>query len=419
MNRRAFLGAAASAGLARGTRRPNVLVFMTDQETALLPGPARLPHRGRILSRGANFTHAYCNTPQCSPARVSLITGLEPHRAGVMTNIDGNSLGKALRPDTPAIGDVFTRAGYSTGYFGKWHLGPEKGGFRHFHSGENDPETVRAAAEWMRSRKSDEPWLCWVSVFDPHHVYDIPRGRAPKSVEIRPGVRPPRSGLENLTGKPAEQREFIDKDQGRATCEFTTDDWLRYRSYYLGLVEKTDALLGTVLDAAGDLDQTVVAYTTDHGDQMGEHGLPYKGPFMYDELLRIPFTIAGPGMKRGNRSDFARQTDLAPTLASLAGAEWPGPVDGRDLAMGGPSPDRVLLEYFSKQKWVNPIRTIRTREWKYSYYDHSGHEELYDLRGDPHEMRNLARSGPHADRQRKLRDQLDGWFTRPASIRGA
>ena len=118
MTRRAFLAAAPL--LAQPGTRPNILVFMTDQETALLPGPAALPNRARIANGAAAFSHAFCNTPQCSPARSSLLTGLEPHHTGVRTNVDGGSIGASLDSKTPNIGSVFRNAGWATGYFGKW-----------------------------------------------------------------------------------------------------------------------------------------------------------------------------------------------------------------------------------------------------------------------------------------------------------
>src|SRR6185312_11071887 len=114
-------------------------------------------------------------------------------------------------------------------------------------------------------------------------------------------------------------------DQGQQTRNFSPEDWLRYRSFYLELVEKVDGQLGTVLDAVGDLDSTVVVYTTDHGDALGEHGLPYKGPFMYEEEIRIPLLISGPGASTlpFHAHDLITQTSLAPMLAQLAGLEWP------------------------------------------------------------------------------------------------
>ncbi len=385
ITRRAFLG----TGIAAAAPSSNLLVFMSDQESALLPGPARLPNRQRLLSAGTEFTHAFCNTPQCSPARSSLLTGRQPHRTGVLTNVDGGSLGKPLPLEMANIGSLCEKHGYATGYFGKWHLGNQddglaKYGFGYSLTSGSDEEIARQAAEWVRKQKGK--YLCWVSILNPHHIYDISREIG--SVKPRDGVRPPHSGLENLAGKPAEQRAFVDEDQGRQTREFTPTDWIKYRSYYLELLEKADACLGTVLDAL-DAASTTVAYTSDHGDALGEHGLPYKGPFMYEELVRIPFILAGGRFGGRKRQDLVTQCDLAPTLASVAGIPWPEGTDGRSLLRDTKGPDAVFLEYYAKQKWVNPIRTIRTRTHKLNLYD-SGHRELYVLASDPHELRNMA-----------------------------
>lgn len=392
----------ASMAFAAG-RRPNVLVVMSDQESALLPGPVELPNRRRIESGGVRFTHAFCNTPQCSAARSALLTGLEPHRSGVSTNVDGGSLGKPLSPELPNLASVLRAAGYRTGYFGKWHLGAGPDltphGFETF-NGKGDDRTVAGnAAQWIRERR--EPWLAWVSFLNPHDIYRL------KSVPARDGVKPPASDLSNLQGKPREQQEYVDKDQGRATRAYTAQDWIRYRSYYCGLVEEVDAAFGTVLDAVPSLDATVVAYTSDHGDALGEHGLPFKGPFMYEHLIRIPLTIRAPGL-RGQRDDLVTQADLAPTLASLAGVRWPASISGADLSKSKLERDAVFLEYYAKQKWVNPIRTVRERRWKLNWYDR-GSRELYDLESDPHEKHNLAGEARFRGIQSRLEMRLNAW----------
>jgi arylsulfatase A-like enzyme len=410
LTRRSFLAGAALASRAAPAKRPNVLVFMSDQESALLPGPVKLPNRQRLLDRGVRFTSAFCNTPQCSAARSSLLTGLEPNQTGVLTNVDGSSLGKPLPVSLPNVGSVFRKAGYTTGYFGKWHLGNddqglEKYGFSTYFRG-RDEAAARQAAEWIR--KQSGPWLAWVSVINPHNIYSIPR--VLKTVRPRAGVQPPHSDLSNLAGKPAEQRWFVDEDQGRQTRDFTTEDWIRYRSFYCELTEKVDACLGTVLDAVKDFDSTVAVYTSDHGDALGEHGLPYKGPFMYEELIRVPLVIAAPGAfsHPQTRDDLVRQADLAPTLAELAGLAWPGKTSGQSLAGKPLSRDAVLLEYFAKQKQVNPIRTIRTRRWKFNWYDR-GNKELYDLTADPHELHNRAGDAGLRRLQRNLETRLNAW----------
>jgi arylsulfatase len=407
ISRRELVGALPL--LTCAAERPNVLVFLTDQETAMIPGPVNAPNRRRLEAQGVRFTHAFCNTPQCSPARSSLLTGLEPHQTGVLTNVDPGSLGKPLSPRIPTLGSVFRSAGYRTGYFGKWHLGDEvKGhdafGFSIAKQGK-DEQVAEEAAAWIRQQTV--PWLAYVSVLNPHDIYGI--GRALKTTQPRPGVSAPPTDLQNLVSKPAEQQAYVDNDQGKETRNFRPEDWIRYRTFYCELIERADACLGTALGAIGDPQSTIVAYSSDHGDAIGEHGLPFKGPFMYEPEIRIPLVISALGRwKPQVRDDLVTQTDLAPTLASLAGIEWPSKIAGRDLFRHGDARDAVFLEYYAKQKWVNPIRTIRTARWKLNWYD-SGHQELYDLSSDPQEARNLAGEAQLSKIKRELESRLNTW----------
>jgi len=164
-----------------------------------------------------------------------------------------------------------------------------------------------------------------------------------------------------------------------------------------------------VLDAVGDLRSAVIAYSSDHGDAIGEHGLPFKGPFMYEPEIRIPLVISAQGRWTPQvRDDLVTQTDLAPTLASLAGLAWPSKTSGRDLLHQRNNRDAVFLEYYAKQKWTNPIRTIRTARWKLNWYD-SGHRELYDLNADPQEARNLAVDPQFSKIKGGLENRLNTW----------
>jgi choline-sulfatase len=351
------------------------------------------------------FRAAFCNTPQCSAARSALLTGLEPNRTGVVTNVDGGSLGKPLPASMPTIGTLFKKDGYSTGYFGKWHLGdrgPDQFGFTTASAGKDDAVAANAAA-WIGQQTT--PWLAWVSILNPHDIYFPPDGFG--AVPIRPGVRPPFSGVENLKGKPQDQQEYA----ARTSANFRNkEDWLHYRSYYLNLVEKVDANLGTVLGAVQDLGATIIAYTTDHGDGLGEHGLPFKGPFMYEELLHIPLVISGPKelVEWGERDDLVYQADLVPTLCAMARIPVPKDLSGIDLMSKRNARDAVFLEYVGQQKKVYPIRTIRSHRWKLNAYD-SGPRELYDLKADPHELKNLAGAPQVRETQSEFEQRLDNW----------
>ena len=151
---------------------------------------------------------------------------------------------------------------------------------------------AREAAAWIRKQR--QPWLAWVSVLNPHHIYSIPDSL--QYITPRKGVTAPVERSAQPGRQTRRTASLRRSGPGQADARFTPDDWLRYRTYYLQLLEKADANLGTVLDAVPDLDSTVAVYTADHGDALGEHGLPYKGPFMYEEEIRIPLMVRAPGL---------------------------------------------------------------------------------------------------------------------------
>ena len=434
LNRRSFLATLGAAGTARpqSARRPNVLVFLSDQESEIVPRELlSLPNRERLERGGVRFTNAWCAAPQCSPARGALWTGMWPHRTGVVANI-GAEGANPLDPGVPNIGHLFRRAGYETAYFGKWHLSQgrpvdgEAYGFDRFAergSKPGDRGIAEAAAEWIEGRA--QPWLAVVSIIQPHDIYEFPHARAKaaiagKQMPIRPGTPAPPSGPEDLANRPAPQQAYREQDQGQPAIGYDADDWRRYRSFYYDLIEDADRSLGVVLDALGDAtEDTIVAYTSDHGDGLGAHGLPFKGPFFYEELLRVPFTISWPGNIEGSVVSDAllSQVDLLPTLCDLAGVAFDG-ADGESLRpeLEGASIEReeLFAEYHSKQRWANPARVVRTRRWKLVEYLRGG-RELYDLEHDPHERENLAGRG--LDAESELIERLDGWARRTADSR--
>jgi choline-sulfatase len=416
LDRRTFLASMVAAGAARAQSepKPNVLVFLSDQESELIPRElVRLPNRDRLERRGVRFTNAWCATPQCSPARGAFWTGRWPHRTGVITNI-GAVGASPLEPSIPSIGRLFRQAGYQTGYFGKWHLtegrkvDSEAFGFDAFSERVDeagDAGVAAAGAEWLRGRQG--PWMAVVSIIQPHDIYDFPdaQSRAAaqgKEMPIRPGAPAPPSGREDLANRPAPQQAFLDQDQGQPTVQYDEQDWRQYRSFYYNLVEDADKNLGVVLDALGDsAENTIVAYSSDHGDGLGAHGLPFKGPFFYEELLNIPFVISWPArFSEARESDeLVSQVDLLPTLCDLIGAPLKG-ADGVSLrpALEGGTLGReeMFSEYHAKQRWANPARIVRTKRWKLAVYLDGG-RELYDLQTDPHERKNLAGKGLEAE----------------------
>lgn len=431
---------AGAAGLWAASGRPassgarNIVLLMTDQQNGASVGlagaPVRTPAMDRLAREGVVFSHAFCATPQCSPSRAALLTGRYPHRTGVLGNVGGGEpvpcgMSAPLDPRVPGLGSVFAQAGYGTAYFGKWHLGPDPtphgwqtGDIRECSDSELTAK-VRAFLTARSRRGLRAPLVIVVSWINPHDIYHFKGPESAAGIHPRSGVKAPPALRDNLSTKPFPQRHFLEADQGRPFQGFTAEQWRAYREYYYRLIEAVDREVGGVVECAREtLEDPLFVFTSDHGDLTGAHGLPYKGPAMYEELVRVPLVIAWPGHVRpGARSDLVSLMDLLPTLCDLAGVACPEGVDGRSLGpllRSGRAPhgrDALFCEYYGKQSWRVPIRMVRTRRWKYVRYAKYG-EELYDLRADPHEMRNLASVESAAAEKSRLSALLDRHLAR-------
>jgi len=421
--------------------RPDVVIVLTDQQRADAFGAAgatdlHTPVMDRLARQGVLFTRAFSATPQCSPSRAALLTGRYPHRTGVMGNTAGEGgsgdaaagspqagMSAALDRSLPTLARIFAAAGYDTAYFGKWHLGGNPGeyGFESHDSTIDDPTLARRVVEFVRKRAVNEtrkPLLLIVSWLNPHDIYNVFRA-APPDARALAASRLPSNLVDDLRHKPFPQRHYLEEDQGKPFAGADAALWRRYRAFYNGLVETVDREIGTVLDAVEKSDVPPIAvFSADHGDLGGAHGLPYKGPAMYEELVRVPLVISWPGKIRPARSDaLVSLIDLIPTLCDLAGVPAPNDVDGLSLRpvleqRADKVRDSVFGEYYGKQAWRVPIRMVRTARWKYVRYLNYG-EELYDLAADPGELRNLAHdTGAAASERTRLARELDAWIRR-------
>ena len=408
--------------------RPNVLLVFSDQEGAhahLAPSgaPAALhtPQQDALAAAGAVFRQAYCVAPQCTPARAALLCGRYPHALGVETNI-GAAHAQPLARGTPTLGSRLQAAGYRTGYFGKWHLtdaksGPADFGFADVHSpggqGGSDEGVAAAAAAWIGARVGAEPWAAVVSFVRPHDIYHTCRRPGPD----RPGLAAPAGNVTDLRDRAPAQRIYLEADQGRPFVGAGPDDWRRYRSRYAEQIERVDACLGTVLaalDAGGMRERTLVVYTSDHGDLAGAHGLPFKGPCLYEPLVHVPLILSWPGrLPSGTHDQLVSHLDVLPTLLAAADVPAARGDAGYDLRLvcdGGAGFGRsaVHFEYLSKQQWVNPIRGLRRGRWKLCHYLWWGYE-LYDVEGDPAERFDRAKDPACAPILRRLAAELAAW----------
>jgi len=441
LTRRQFLsglaGAAMAPGLATVSRaqqgaarrdRPNVLFVFTDQQQrtamSVAGNPAvRTPAMDSVAQAGVRFSRSFCAAPQCSPSRASILTGRWPHSARVITNAEALG-GRPLDPRIPSAGQVFRAAGYETAYFGKWHLGkmvPEDGFETVEPRDSGEGEVLAARAVEFLKQKHDRPFFMMVSFINPHDIYDF--RKTEKEIALaRRNIVLPASRTDDLRAKPAPQAVYRDEDQGVAAKGFGDDEWRKYLEVYYSLVEKVDAQIGRILDAlrAQKLDrETIVVFTSDHGDLGGAHGLPFKGPCMYRELVDVPLAICGPGIAGAGRvcDDLVSNVDHLPTLCDLAGIAPPAIVQGMSMRplLENRRPARwrefVVSEYYAKQQWASPIRMLQTTRWKYVRYRRWG-EELYDLEHDPDEMNNLAHELPESGEARQTRDRLAGLLDR-------
>ncbi len=433
----ATAGSTPHAHASADRQRPNVVYIMSDQQHYQALGCVDpffdTPNQDEFAAGATLFERAFCTTPQCSPSRSSMLTGLYPSKTGVMGNV-GAAGGDDLA--TKTVGSMLQDAGYHTAYFGKWHLGNHplgNVGWNEEARKQRDPATTEKAVQFLESERAHNgPFGLIVSYLDPHDIYHF----TPNSVEGRSPDRPthpkdqataevqlPESWhRETFKAKPPIHREFMTRDQGTKIWKHPQEVWEAYHDFYRQKVRLYDDHLGRVLAAlkkSGQWDNTIVVVGSDHGDMDTNHRLIFKGPFMYEHMVRVPLIVRVPrqfgGTPPSRIADYDTvNVDLVPTIRDFAGLA-PIPTDGislKPLLTGDENPPRreyVIGQYYSKQQWVNPIRMIRTARFKYNrYIDHG--EELYDLVDDPQEITNLAADPARTKTKQELAAELDRWI---------
>jgi N-acetylglucosamine-6-sulfatase len=432
---------AGSAQPPQPRRSPNIVVVLVDDlrwdEIRAAGHPfVETPNMDRVAREGARFLNAFATTPLCSPSRASFLTGQYAHTNGIVDN--------TARPShqLPTFPRDLQRAGYVTGFFGKWHMGNDdspRPGFDHWVAmpgqGEAiDPQLnvdgrrIKASGyvtdlltdyvEQFMQRAGDRPFLVYLAhkAIHPNVIQRddgsvVPlagqpggfvaaerhRGRyAGRAMPRRP------SAFEPPLGKPALLRRIRNLPPlGRETA--TTDEEIRGRLEMLLAVDDSLGRILAALEKSGTLDTTVVVFTSDHGYFYGEHGLSEERRLAYEEAIRIPFLVRYPPVVKAGTTptEMTLSLDLAPTLIELAGAP---PVagtsyQGRSLVPVFRNSARewrssFLVEYFSDTVFPRVKNmgyvAVRTTRHKYiEYQELEGMNELYDLEADPYEQRNL------------------------------
>jgi arylsulfatase A-like enzyme len=414
--------------------RPNILYILTDQQYAGAMSctgndDLHTPAMDRLAASGVRFDNACCTYPLCTPSRASMLTGMMPHQVGVYDNVE------AL-PDTwpeRTLGHRLSDAGYACAYGGKWHLPeesiPEGHGFTSI-CGFSDWDLADACIDYLRQRRR-QPFFLMASFDNPHNICEwsrqttLPWG----PVEDVPTPQCPNLPANFLTA-PYESEAVAAERCPRPRSIFrggslTEDDWRHYRHAYYRLIEKVDAEIGRILealDANGLTEDTVVIFTSDHGDGMGAHRWNQKS-VLYEESVRVPFIVSCPGRISPPRVDdrLVSGLDLYPTICDYAEVEPPPEIRGLSLRPPAEGKNGVeWRDHVVTETFFGPLigglgthgRMVRTAEYKYVLYSWGKYrEQLFHLPTDPGEMTNLAVEARHASVLEDHRQLLVRWLT--------
>lgn len=461
-------------------RRPNIVFVITDQQRHDTIGAAgfdymETPNLDRMVREGVCFTHMYVTSPSCAPSRASLFTGLYPHTNGVFRNDERWS---------HTWVEQLNRAGYRCVNVGKMHTSPFEApfGFHERHVVENkDRATERLpfyldswdkafwargiekpsrvtyrrrddygerlgafvwdcpadlhsdnfvpqmACMWLDSYKGDEPFFLQIGIPGPHPPYDptqealdlykdrvLPQPlRTPREIAAQP------SALQALRG----QHIAVDHDAVVHLPDPTPEQTRRQREHYFANVSMIDAQMGhliAALERRGVLQDTVVIFTSDHGDCLNDHGHSQKWT-MYEQSVRVPAIVWSPGLVTGGRKvdDLVSLFDFGPTILELAGLEKPRWMEAesllpylkaeevrpRDFVFAEHAGDRIL-------SGTEFMTMIRDKRWKLVHFVEDGEGQLFDLVADPGEMSDLWRSADHQAIKLELIAEILRWRVR-------
>lgn len=440
--------AAAAAAAAGSAPRPNVLVILTDDmrwDSMSCAGHPyfKTPHIDRLAKEGARFENVFVTTSLCSPSRASLLSGRYARAHGVLNNF--TEYPNAL----PGYPRRLKEAGYETAYIGKWHMGEDndqqRPGFDFWmsHRGQGnyfDNEfnvngarrqlpgyyttiVTDHAVKWLQGAH-DKPWMLILGHKAPHGGPIQPEPRFEHALDKTSIPLPVNYHDYAAPGKPAWLAESLATWHGAKGPLYGQKEYDRFVRAYLSTLLSVDESVGRIYAAlrdSGQLDNTILVFTSDNGFVLGEHGRVDKRT-MYEESIRVPLLVRYPPLVRAGSTvkPMVLSLDLAPSLIELCGAEPLRDIQGRSwkslvAGKGGRWRDSFLYEYnYEKQFPYTPnVRGVRTDEWKLIRYPHGDGQpdrfkaELYHLKDDPYEMRNLIDDPRHAAQRAKLERELD------------
>ncbi len=472
---------------------PNVLFLFTDEQRADTLGAygndrIETPNLDRLADRATLFDRAYVTQPVCTPSRSTIMTGLYPHTSGCTAN------NVPLPAGAPCLPEMLPPGRYVTGYHGKWHLGDEifrQHGFDEWVSIEDmygshysqardrsarsdyhhwlaargvspargdafgrgqtarlpeelsRPAFLAAEASRFIRENTDRPFALYVNFLEPHMPFFGPRDGQYDPAEITlPGNFDARIADDQPLKARLFARHYLEK--GHSGLPLRTEaDWRRMIANYWGLCSLVDTHVGAILatlDDCGLTDDTIIVYTSDHGDMMGSHRLIAKC-VMFEEAVRVPLLVKVPGQSASRRvAGPVSQIDLVPTLLDLMGAGAPDALEGASLRpeLEGrrDGSDEVVIEWNGDNNGLpglddggrnypdhlaetapagdaiaaitDPVRSIVTADWKLNFSP-LGESELYDLAADPGETTNRVRDPACAPVIADLTARLRRW----------
>jgi len=443
-------------------KRPNVLLLYTDQQRWDTIGCAGYPHMrtpnlDALAARGTLFENAFCNAPVCMPSRQSMLSGRYPSVVGCTCN------GIEMPPDVPTVWSGLKPYGYHAANIGKLHFK------NHSTRDHREPHPTYGLDTLILS---DEPgcyedaYVQWIRRKDPAQLENCRCGTPPAWTGAP--IQKPRSavepyafeGPEHLTHSAFVAEEMADivcrrKDEtffaiagfyaphsplnppqrfldlydptelplpamneGEDRFGLSVGEWLNVRMHYYALISHVDDQVGRILaalDEAGLREDTIVIFTSDHGDHLGDHGTVGKGAPGLDSCAHVPLIISWPGhLPEGIAcSHIVEAVDLAPTLLECCGVQVPPFMQGRSLRPlleGGDYEPRRSAFIEHRMPFRDSWKTVRTNAFKYCAGS-KGKERLYDLREDPDELRNVAHEPDYADALNDMRAELiRRWF---------
>jgi len=434
------------------TRRPNILFIMSDDHAAhaLSCYGSRInktPQLDRLAREGMRFANCFCTNGICAPSRATILTGKYSHRNGVLNN--------ALHFDAAQMTfpKLLQRAGYNTAMIGKWHLKSEPTGFDYWHTlpgqGEyHDPEMIEMgrkakhegyvtdiitdqSLQWLEKRPKDRPFLLMCHHKAPHRSWfpDEKHAQLYEDVEI---PEPPTFNDDYATRCEAAHHQHMTVENDLTPFDLKTEPpagltgpalkkwkYQRYIKDYLRCVASVDDNVGRLLDyldASGLARNTLVAYTSDQGFFLGDHGW-FDKRFMYEHALRMPLLVRyPPEIKAGSvNADITLNLDFAPTFLDYARLNAPAEMQGRSLRplLKGQTPDdwRTSMYYhyyeYERGHTVRPHYGVRTRRYKLvHFYDGIDAWELFDLERDPDELHNVYGDPAYAAVVKELTAEL-------------